>query len=143
MGLASNNYRLLYLTAGKSDIEYKISILCQKRIMLMSQSKHIAALQAGNIFQTGERESSYDGGNVNPLPGLPGNYTGADETNDVDTIPASDYEAQLSIIQDTDAQYAIEVKLLDTMLEAKKTEIESVKKLLDNDIKVFGKIFNH
>lgn len=143
MGLSSNNFRLLYLTAGKSDIEYKISMLCQKRVMLMSQSKHIAALYTGSIFQDGERQSSYDEGNVNPLPGLPGNIYGNDETNDVDTIPASDYEAQLSVIQDTDAQYEIQVKLLDTMLEAKKTEIESVKKLLDNDIKVFGKVFNH
>ncbi len=141
MGIAANKFRLLYLTSSKSDIEYKILVLNQKRIALLDQSSSLSASFAQSIFDSGEHSDLYDG----QIPGLlPGMSDDSDifDPSDETPISESQYEAQLAVIHAMDKEYNIEVKKLESFYEAKKTEIESVSQILkkntEKDYKTFG-----
>ncbi len=141
MGLTDNNFRLLYLTASKSDIEYKLQLLNQKRMSLMDQSVAVARNLSNSIFQSGQNTDLYGGQTPGLLPGMDTGNPFLSGVN-TDPVPTGEYETQLSIIQSQDRTIEIQVKKQDTFLEAKKTEIDSIQKLLkkniEKDYKTFG-----
>ena len=137
MGLSDNNFRLLYLTASKSDIEYKIQLLNQKRMFLMDQATSVARNLSNNIFQS-DQNSDFYGGQSNLLPGIGIDLNGGS----TDPIPTGEYEAQMAVIQSQDRNIELQVKKQDTFLKVKQTEIDSVHKMLqkgiEKDYKTFG-----
>lgn len=137
MGIAANKFRLLFLTASKSDIEFKMLKLNQLRIGLMSSAEKFAAQQSNNIFQSGQHSDLYNGNTPGALPGFIGNpFVSQDE------VPEGAYEAQMTVIHSMDKEYEIQIKKLETFHEAKKTEVDSVKELLkkntEKEYKTFG-----
>lgn len=140
MGIAANKFRLLFLTASKSDIEYKIFTLNRKRIELMNLAESIATGFANSIFQSGDHSGLYDGMFPGVFPGMSDDnpFLGDDDEN---PIPIGEYEAQMAAIQSIDRKYELEVKKLEMFHEAKKTEIDSVKEMLKKNTEKEYKTF--
>jgi len=136
MAIAVNKFRLLFLTASKSDIEFKMLKLNQLRSGLMNSATQLAAQFANSIFETGEHSNLYGGTIPGALPGFIGN-----PFVDQDPIPEGEYEAQMIIIQSMDKNYEVELKKLDIFHQAKKTEVESIEKLLKKNIEKDYKTF--
>jgi hypothetical protein len=138
MGIAANKFRLLFLTASKSDIEYKIFLLNQKRMALMDSAENIARNFSNGIFDSGQHSDLYDG----QMPGIFPWMGGSNPSLPEDPVPTGDYEAQMAVIHAMDKEYEMEVKKLETFHEAKKTEIDSVREILkkntEKDYKTFG-----
>ena len=130
MAIASNKFRLLFLTATKSDIEYQITVLNQKRMNLLFSAESISGNLASAIYSSGEHSDFYDG-NSGIFPWMTGG-----------SAAVEDYEAELEAIQIQDSAFEIKVKKMESIYEAKKTEIDSVKEILkkntEKDYKTFG-----
>jgi hypothetical protein len=161
MAIASNQFRLLFLTRHKSDIEYKISALFARRVGLIDQTVVISSGHSNSIFQTGNYGILYgtdtnNNGQIDPdethIPGAPLGDIGIQDNipyqgigpSDIpqDPIPTGNYEHQLSIIQAMDKELEVEVQRLEMLRKAAETEVESVQKVLqkniEKDYKTFG-----
>lgn len=140
MGIAANKFRLLFLAASKSDIEYKILTLNQKRKALMDQAAQMANSFAQTIFDSNKRTDLYDGAFPGVFPGMSDNspfLTPSDESS----FPEGQYEAQMVVIHSMDKEYELEIKKLESFYEAKKTEMDSVKEVLKKNTEKEYKTF--
>ncbi len=141
MGIAANKFRLLFLKAHQSDLEYKVMLLFNRRRALSQQSLELASNNANNIFQSDNYSDLYDGDIPGPFPGgtwpIPG-VTLPDE----DPIPTGEYEAQMAVLQALDKELEMDAERIKILLEAAKTESESIDKLLRKNIEKEYKTFN-
>ncbi|HSA07057.1 MAG TPA: hypothetical protein P5556_07735 [Candidatus Gastranaerophilales bacterium] len=144
MGIAANKFRLLYLLASKSDTEFKIFKINQKRMALLDTSEVAAKKYANTIFQSGQRTDLYDGDSPGIFPWMTNiaSQNPFNATLEEDPMPTGMYEAEMAIIHDMDKEYELEGEKLKSFYEAKKTEIESVQEILkkntEKDYKTFG-----
>lgn len=129
MGIAANKFRLLFLKGGKSDVEYKLSIIFARRKALLSQSMEFSRSQADNIFQNGPIEM-YDGETPGVIPGFPGTPGDIPE----DPIPTGDYEEESYVLHAMDRELELDAEQLKVLIETYQTEIEAVDKLLSKNI---------
>lgn len=144
MGIAANAFRLLYLKAHQSDLEYKITLLFTRRQALAEQAQHIAADHSNNVFQSDDYSALYNTANgqtpgafpgfISPLPGI---------NVPQDPVPTGDYEQQTSVIQAADKELELDAEKLKILLEAAKTEVDAIDKVLSKNIekeyKTFGR----
>jgi len=141
MGIAANKFRLLFLTAHKSDLEYKLSIINQRRVALIDQSLQIAANSSNNIFETDDYSNLYDGQTVGALPGFTSPTPGV--TVEQDPVPTGDYEQQTLVLQALDKELQMDGESVKILIETAKTEVEAVDKLLFKNIEKEYKTFSH
>ncbi len=140
MGIAANKFRLLFLAASKSDIEYKVLTLNQKRKALMDSAESLSRDFADNIFQSGQRSDLYNGALPGVFPGMGQDSPFIDPSDETPFLKEK-YEAQIAVIHSMDKEYEIEIKKLESFYQAKKTEIDSVKEMLKKNIEKEYKAF--
>lgn len=140
MGIAANKFRLLYLKASKSDLEYKIALIFERRKALLDRSMEISAENSNNIFQTGDNRQLYDGQMPGPLPGFSAPLPGI-TLPEADPIPTGNYEEQTAVLQALDKELELDAEKIKIMIESAKTEIDSVDQLLRKNIEKEYKTF--
>ncbi len=143
MGIAANQFRILYLSAEQSDIEFKIASYNRERVALMDQAASLAAQFSDNIYDSGQYTDMYNGETSGALPGFIGDYSNPFiDTPSQSDIPTGQYEAEMTALHAMDRELEMNAKRLEMFHEAKKTEIESVKEILkkntEKDYKTFG-----
>ena len=147
MGLAASQSRLLMIVARKSDIEFQIQCINQRRIILANAASTTSQQYASNVFQTGDW-TPY-GPTIDPnnnasgygLPGIgdlfaPGGTNGQDQQVGTSPIASGDYETQLSIIHSQDKALELRQKSLETEHKCVTTEYDAVKKVIDKNIEM-------
>jgi len=131
MGLAASAARELMLTARKTDIEFKVQVINQRRTTLAQQASHLARAYANAMYQT-DNTSTITGdaamvaGFTSPVPGL----GAVDQSN----IPTGIYEAEMSEVQALDKELELREKDLQTQSKEAETELEVVRKIIDKSI---------
>ena len=121
MGLAASQARLLMIVARKSDIEFQIQCINQRRIILANAASNLTRQYANNVFQTGDWIPSgpvID--DTNPasgygLPGIgdifaPGGEDGDEQQVGTTPIASGNYEVQLSAVHAQDKELELRQK---------------------------------
>ncbi len=139
MGIAANKFRLLFLKAHQSDLEYKIMLLFNRRRALSDQAVQISSNTANNIFQSDEYADMYGGQVPGALPGFMNPFPGINVPQD--EIPTGDYEQQLSVIHALDKELEMDAERIKILIESAKTESEAIDKLLRKNIEKEYKTF--
>ena len=119
MGIASPGLRLLSITAYKSNLEYRITTLSQRRQRLSFQAGQMAS-SMGNMYMNSTQGNSRSYGMASRMAAS---------------------EQQQKMINEMDKRLELEQKNLETQHKAVTAEYESVQKLLDNNIKREFKLF--
>jgi hypothetical protein len=158
MGLAASQARLLMLTARKSDIEFKVQIINQRRTVLAYQSAQLSRSYANAIYQSDNVNSNpaNDAGVVTPAYGTGNNdvidvlFPGSSypdnqpvDVSDEESAVGSTslYEAQMATVQAMDKELELRAKDLDTQHKCVETEVDAVKKVIDKNIESSFKTF--
>lgn len=121
MGLAASQAKLLFLTAYKSDLEFRMQSICAQR---MGQ-----AMASSSIAQNLSTEYS----------AMATDTSDASKTQHQRNVDA--INAKLQYIQSIDKQLELEQKQIETQHKAAETEVESVKKVIDKNIESSFKAF--
>ena len=138
MGFADSVTTNLFLNRRKSDIEYKIQIIMQRKLAIMDQCNAISQDLAESIFNTDQMSVVSPAA---PLPGLTPSYP----TTPAVAAPGAGtgspyYEVVLLRLQSMEKELDCKQKKLETELEAVKAEEESMKKIADDHAKKDFKI---
>jgi len=133
MGFADSVATNLFLNRRKSDIEYKIQIIMQRKLAIMDECNQISQNLAESIFDTDQ--TSLMSPNA-PLPGLTPSFP----TTPAVAAPSGYYETVLLQLQSKEKELDCKQKKLETELEAVKAEEESMKKIADDHAKKDFKI---
>jgi len=128
MGLAASNGREMMLTARKSDIEFKVQVINQRRTTLAQQASQLARAFANAMYQTDE--TSVLGGS-DMLPGFTDPTSG---TVSQSPIASGWYETQMQQVQSLDKELELREKDLQTQNKIVETELEVVRKVIDKSI---------
>ncbi len=149
MGLAASQARLLMLTARKSDLEFQIQLINQRRTVLAYQAANLAQKYANALYQNNdptvltqttegdETTAIANDNNLIGIPGIFGNYQDpSGSTVPENDIPAGYYEAEMAEVQAIDKALEIRTKSLDTQHKEVETEYDAVKKVIDKNIEV-------
>lgn len=144
MGLAASQARLLMLTARKSDIEFQIQIINQRRTTLAYQSAALAQKYANAIYQNANpsvltETVEGDESTIQDVGALPGIFAGTDPSGATVTesqIPAGYYEQEMAQVLAIDKALELREKSLDTQHNAVQTEYDAVKKVIDKNIEM-------
>lgn len=147
MGLASSQCRLLLIVARKSDLEFQIQLINQRRMGLAYQAANLSRQFADEAYQTGDWTTS--GIPVDPtdptsgyaLPGVtdifaPGGEDGADQQVGTADIASGDYEIAMTVIHAQDKALELRQKQLETQHTCVTTEYDAVKKVIDKNIEM-------
>jgi len=134
MGLAASNGRMIFLTQRKSDIQFQIQVINQRRQTLSEQAANLAKAYANAMYQNADPSTIDPNGAA--LPG----YIAADPTGAV--VPqvgititnGSVYEAQMASVQAIDKQLELRQVELNTQHKEVETEIDAVQKVIDKNI---------
>lgn len=148
MGLAASQCRLLMIVARKSDLEFQIQCINQRRMTLAQQATNLSRQIANNVYQTGNwvpygpdvtinNDGTMNGGYA--LPGVtdifaPGGVNGEQQVVQTSPIASGTYEQQLTIVHAMDKELELEEKNLDTQHKCVETEYDAVKKVIDKNI---------
>jgi len=145
MGLAASQGRLLMLTARKSDIEFKIQTINQRRTTLAQQSSQLIRQYAAAMYQTDDTSvlnqtttTNPDGTTTttqNPVGALPGFIFSVSPVQQT-AIPTGDYETQMALVQSLDKELELRTRDLDTQHKEVETEYDAVKKVIDKNIEM-------
>jgi len=144
MGLAASQGRLLMLTARKSDIEFKIQTINQRRTCLAQQSSQLIRQYINAMYQTDDTSilnqtttTNHDGTTTtvqNDVGALPGFIFSTSVTQTA--IPTGDYESQMALVQSLDKELELRTRDLDTQHKEVETEYDAVKKVIDKNIEI-------
>lgn len=152
MGLAASQARLLLLTQRKSDVEFSVQVINQRRTALASQAGAIIRIMANAMYQN-DNPSILNATDLNDpttiqdvgaLPGFLFTDPGViPNTNPVPQTPIAtgQYEIQLAQIHQLDKELELRVKDLDTQHKEVETEYDAVKKVIDKNIETSFKTF--
>ena len=150
MGLAASQGRLLLLTARKSDIEFKIQTINQRRTTLAQQSSQLIRQYANAMYQTDNTSilnqtttTNPDGTTTitqNPVGALPG-FIFSNPPVQQTPIATGDYETQMALVQSLDKELELRTRDLDTQHKEVETEYDAVKKVIDKNIEMSFKVF--
>ncbi len=129
MGLAASQGRIMLLVGRKSDIEFKVQIINQRRTVLAEQSARLARDYANLMYQD---DASSHIGDDNMVPGFTNPTTGI-------TIPQTNvgtgvYEAEMAEVQALDKELELREKTLQTQNKEVETEMEVLQKIIDKNI---------
>ncbi len=136
MGFADAVVTRLFLTRRRSDIEFKMQAIMQRKLAIMDECNRISEILANTIFQ-GDNTSAISP--VAPLPGLTPASPIVPLPGSQD-VPTGYYETQLAQLQGIEKELDTRQKKLETELEAVKAEEESIKKIADDHAKKDFKI---
>ncbi len=123
MAIVPNSARLLVLTARKSDLEYRIT-------MMMNQTQRLAQENAEVLEEKYNAVQNYISSQMTT-----GEADVPPTINMVDAVGIEDFEVQLAQIANAQNRLDIEQKKLETNHKAVSAEEEKVQKLVDNSIK--------
>jgi len=142
MGLAASQGRLLMLTARKSDIEFKIQVINQRRTTLAQQTSQLIRGYVNGLYQTDDTSTLYTTTTTNPdgtttttqndVGALPGFVF--DTTTTQTSVGTGDYEQQLALVESLDKELELRTRDLDTQHKEVETEYDAVKKVIDKNI---------
>ncbi|HEX9063418.1 MAG TPA: hypothetical protein VF941_24870, partial [Clostridia bacterium] len=114
-GLAASQGRLMFLNQRKSDIEFKIQVINQRRSLLAEQSAQLTRLEANSLYQD-------DSGTKIILL--------AEQSNSA----IQNYSIQMAQIQALDKELELRENDLNTQHKKVEAELDSVKKIIDRNI---------
>jgi len=144
MGLAASQGRLLMLTARKSDIEFKIQVINQRRTTLAQQTSQLIRGYVNGLYQTDNTSSLYTTTTTNPdgttttvqndIAALPGFVF--ENTTPTAPVGTGDYEQELALVQSLDKELELRTRDLDTQHKEVETEYDAVKKVIDKNIEI-------
>ncbi len=134
MGLAASNGRIIFLVQRKSDIEFQIQTINQRRQTLSKQASDLAKSYANAMYQNSDPTTIDPNGAA--LPG----FIVADPSGAVvpqvgiTTTNGSIYEAQMAQVQAIDKQLELRQTDLNTQHKEVETEVDAVQKVIDKNI---------
>lgn len=149
MGLAASQGRLLFLTARKSDIEFKVQIINQRRTILAAQTAQLIRTYADAMYQNDNptilnATDITDPSTIQDVGALPG-FFGSDPAGvgptPVSPVATGVYETQMALVQQLDKELELREKDLDTQHKEVETELDAVKKVIDKNIESTFKTF--
>ena len=128
MGLAASSGREMMLASRKSDIEFKVQIINQRRTTLAQQSSQLARQFANAMYQTDD-VGVLAGSSM--VPGFTAPTSGA-----VPQVAAGTgwYETQMTAVQSLDKELELREKDLQTQNKEVETELDVVRKIIDKSI---------
>jgi len=126
MGLAASAGRELMLTARKSDIEFKVQVVNQRRTALAQQTSQLARAFARAIYQNDD--PGVLSGTIGALPGT------TDPSLPQTPVPSGWYETQMSYVQALDKELELRDRELQTQHKIVETELDAVRKVIDKNI---------
>ena len=128
MGLAASAGRESMLTARKSDIEFKVQVINQRRTTLAQQASQLARAFANAMYQTDD--TNLLGGSAMTL-GFTSPTSGAVPQS---PVASGWYEAQMQQVQSLDKELELREKDLQTQNKIVETELDVVRKVIDKSI---------
>jgi len=128
MGLAASAGRESMLTARKSDIEFKVQVINQRRTTLAQQASQLARAFANAMYQTDETSAI---GTSDMVLGFTASVTGGVPQSGV---ASGWYEAQMQQVQSLDKELELREKDLQTQNKIVETELDAVRKVIDKSI---------
>jgi len=138
MGFADAVTGRLFLARRKSDLEFQIQTIMERKLAILDQCNQISAQLANGIFQSGQHNdissSTAFPGAVYPTPVIPG--INVPQTS----IGTNQYERQLAKLQGVEKELDVKQKKFESELEAVKAEEESLKKIAQDHAKKDFKI---
>ena len=144
MGIAASQGRSMMLTARKSDIEFKVQVINQRRTTLAEQSSKLAQAFANNEYQNDDPMNlntvkNADGTTTQLGASMLPGFTSLAATTGVAGIPQSsiatgDYEVQMTYVQSLDKELELREKDLQTQNKMIETELDAVQKVIDKSI---------
>ena len=142
MGLAASQSRLMMLMQRKSDIQFQVQTINQRRLTLANAAANVTRSMADDVYQTADwTQFGPNPGGVTgyALPGVgaitaPGGVGGADQTVTTSLIATGDYEETLTVIHAQDKELELRQKQLDTEYKALEAEVDAVQKVIDKSI---------
>ena len=139
MGFADAVTSRLFLNRRRSDIEFKMQTIMQRKLAIMDQCNLISEKLSNKVFSKDNYSAISP---VAPLPGItPTNPLVTPFPAEQD-VPTGYYETKLAELQGIEKELDTRQKKLETELEAVKAEEESMKKIADDhakkDFKVGG-----
>ncbi len=123
MALAPNQARLLTLTARKSDLEYKLTLLVNQTQRLAQENSEILNERAQAV---NDYVSMLSSGSAEDLASALSTGTEA---------ITADFDAQLAELTVAQNRLDLQQKQLETQEKAVSSEMESVQKIVDSSIK--------
>jgi len=122
------------LTQRKTDVEFKVQIINQRRTTLAEQSAQLARAFANSMYQNDD-PSVISGGSAAALPGVisPAPMTGVAPLVQSD-VATGWYEQQMAYVQSLDKELELREKDLQTQNKEIETELEVVQKVIDKSI---------
>jgi len=152
MGLAASQGRLLMLTARKSDIEFAVQVINQRRTVLAHQTTLLVRQYSNAMYQNDDpsvlnRTDINDPTTQQVVGALPG-FIFSDPTAPANTaaipqtpIATGQYEQQMALVQSLDKELELRTRDLDTQHKEVETEYDAVKKVIDKNIETTFKTF--
>ncbi|MDD3237004.1 MAG: hypothetical protein PHV37_02775 [Candidatus Gastranaerophilales bacterium] len=125
MAVASNQVRLLTLTARKSDLEYSLTSLMGKQQLLATQNADVLAqrTQVVESFVAAQLNSSDADQDTAPTIAT------------FDSTVLAQFDSQLAQLEAAQNKLDLQQKKIETQHQAVTAEEESVQKAVDNSIK--------
>jgi len=136
MGFADAVAGRLFLARRRSDLEFQVQIIMERKLAVLDQTNQISGQLAQTIFQT-DQNGSISSGTALPgsvFPAIPG--IGVPQTS----IGSNAYEAQLAQLQSIEKELDTKQKKMEIELEAVKAEEDSMKKIANDHAKKDFKI---
>jgi len=138
MGFADAVTGRLFLARRKSDLEFQIQTIMERKLAILDQCNQISAQLSNTIFQDGQH------GDISNGAALPGYVAGSPLIPAVgipqNSIGTNQYERQLGRLQSLEKELDVKQKKFETELEAVKAEEESMKKIAQDHAKKDFKI---
>ena len=130
MGFADAVTGRLFATRRRSDLEFQIQSIMERKLAVLDQCNSISSELANTIFQEGQH------GDISSQAALlgwlsPNNLVGVPQIG----IGGNTYETQLAQLQTLEKELEVKQNKLETELEAVKAEEESLKKIANDHAK--------
>ena len=143
MGLAASQSRLMMLMQRKSDIQFEVQCINQRRLTLSNAAANVTRQYADSVYQSGDW-TPYGPSGVGSttgyaLPGVgaimaPGGVDGAPQTVSTSNLANGAYELELTAIHAQDKELELRQKQLDTEYKCLEAEVEAVQKVIDKSV---------
>jgi len=137
MGLAASNGRMMFLVGRKSDIEFQIQTINQRRQTLSKQSADLAKSYANAMYQNANPGTIDNIGVALPGSNAVGYIGPAGESiaeAEINVTNGSIYEAQMAQVQAIDKELELRQVDLNTQHKEVETEVDAVQKVIDKNI---------
>jgi chaperonin cofactor prefoldin len=133
MGVAASQGRKMFLTQRKSDIEFKVQVINQRRTTLAEQASQLARAFANQMYQNDD--PTVITGPAAALPGLiaPAPISGLGAVPQA-PIAQGSYEIQMTRVQALDKELELRSVDLQTQNKEVESELEAVQKVIDKAI---------